>query len=164
MDLVCDCAAIVSQFGENSFDMVLSTCVLEHVRAWRSAVSDPKRICRPGGIVLLIVPAVWEYHEHPGDYWRFAKEDVAAMFSDCDILRIDEDPRPPSNVYAKMRKPLSFQENDLSQHRLLSIVTRSRIAELQDRDLRCWPFLLTLLKYRTKKLGLAAGRRLFRQL
>ncbi|MBN1817397.1 MAG: class I SAM-dependent methyltransferase [Sedimentisphaerales bacterium] len=41
---------------DRSFDVVLACHVLEHVKDDRKAVSEMRRICRPGGIVIIQVP------------------------------------------------------------------------------------------------------------
>lgn len=41
--------SIVEQFGEQTFDAVVSTQVLEHLRDWRGGVSEMTRVLRPGG-------------------------------------------------------------------------------------------------------------------
>jgi len=55
----------------DSFDCVLCTGTLEHVRdPWR-AVRELFRVLKPGGIVHIDVPFIQGYHADPSDYWRF---------------------------------------------------------------------------------------------
>ncbi len=112
VDVVCDAARIVERFGAESFDLVVSTCALEHMEDILGAVSNIKRICRPEGLILLAVPFVWPRHDYPGDYWRFSMRQLCALFADCTILQVAEQrPRPKrATVYAKFRRPSNFVE------------------------------------------------------
>ncbi|MEY4575711.1 MAG: hypothetical protein RL701_414 [Pseudomonadota bacterium] len=60
-------------FDDQSFDVVISTQVLEHVQEPRVALHEAVRVLRPGGRLLLTVPGVWPTHEAPHDYWRFTR-------------------------------------------------------------------------------------------
>jgi SAM-dependent methyltransferase len=56
-----------------SFDVVLCTMVLEHVRDPRRVLGEVRRVLVPNGRVVLTVPGVWPTHEAPHDYWRFTR-------------------------------------------------------------------------------------------
>jgi SAM-dependent methyltransferase len=60
-------------FADASFDVVLSTQVLEHVPEPDRALAESVRVLRPGGRIILTVPGVWPTHEAPHDYWRFTR-------------------------------------------------------------------------------------------
>ena len=91
VDVVCACENLTKKFGENAFDFVFCTCVLEHICDWKLAVSNMKRVCKPNGYILLIVPSQWPYHEYPGDFWRYQKKDIKRIFSDCRLIALEED-------------------------------------------------------------------------
>ncbi len=57
-------------FPDNSFDLILSHEVLEHVRDDRLAVSEIMRTLRPGGRLVLFVPNRGYPFETHGIYWR----------------------------------------------------------------------------------------------
>jgi 2-polyprenyl-3-methyl-5-hydroxy-6-metoxy-1,4-benzoquinol methylase len=114
--------------------LVISTCVLEHIKNWRDAVSNMKQVCKPNGIILIIVPSVWPFHGYPHDYWRYSKIDIENIFSDCHILLIKEDQRQPTLVYAKIRKPENYSENDLTNYPLFSIISQKKALEINEKQ------------------------------
>ena len=76
VDIICSAEDLVERFGKESFDIVISTCTLEHIKDWKKSISDIKNICKPNGIILIIAPSDWPYHEYPYDFWRYKKEDI----------------------------------------------------------------------------------------
>jgi SAM-dependent methyltransferase len=57
--------------GDSSFDVVVSTQVLEHVAEPQLHLSECFRVLRPGGQLLLSTHGVFPYHPAPGDFWRW---------------------------------------------------------------------------------------------
>src|SRR5215831_3175403 len=53
VDEVCDAIGLISRFGKDSFDLVLSTEMLEHARDWRATIRNIKQVTRPGGTILI---------------------------------------------------------------------------------------------------------------
>lgn len=51
VDIVLPAEKLVKNFGENSFDVVISTETLEHVRDWRTVIKNMKLILKPGGYI-----------------------------------------------------------------------------------------------------------------
>ena len=62
----------VLPFRDCAFDSLISTQVLEHVPDDHQFVNEIYRVLRPGGLVLLSVPFVWDEHEQPTDYRRYS--------------------------------------------------------------------------------------------
>lgn len=130
VDRRCDARALVQQFGERSVDILVSTEMLEHVRDWRRVVSNFKRVLKPGGLLLITTRSRgFPYHGYPFDFWRFEEADMKALFADFLIERLDSDPSAPG-VFLRARKPVHFQEEDLRDYALYSIVTQTRTASL----------------------------------
>jgi SAM-dependent methyltransferase len=71
VDVICPATAL--DFGDNYFDTVFSTQVLEHVNDHRKAISEVRRVLKPGGYFIFSVPFAWELHMEPHDYMRFSK-------------------------------------------------------------------------------------------
>ncbi len=126
VDIICDAENLVGRFGEESFDFVLSTCMLEHVQDWKTCVSQIKRVCKKGGYILIIVPSMYPYHEYPHDYWRFSKTDVIRIFRDCEIIKLEHDyevleDQKLSLVYLKCKKPKFFREVNLDNYEVYKV-------------------------------------------
>lgn len=157
VDIVCGVEDAVERFGRDSFDVVVSTEMLEHARDWRKAITNIKNLCRPGGIMLLTTRSVgFPVHSYPYDFWRYGADDMRAIFSDCVIEKIEED-RPDPGIFLKARKPAAFLENDLSGYELYSIITRKRVRELDDAAVR--RFQRSYVRYRKLKAIASAAWR-----
>jgi SAM-dependent methyltransferase len=57
-------------FVDNSFDLILSNEVIEHVTDDRAAVAEMARVARPGGRIVIFAPNRWYPVEQHGVYWR----------------------------------------------------------------------------------------------
>ncbi len=84
VDVVCDAADLVEQFGAESFGTVLCLDTLEHVEDWRSCLLAMKQVCRREGHIMVVAPSPGSIsrHNHPNDYWRFELGDLLTMFHD----------------------------------------------------------------------------------
>jgi len=137
VDVVCDAEQLVTTFGERSFDVVVSTEVLEHVRHWRESISNMKRLCVPGGIILITTRSKgFGYHAYPHDYWRYEVDDMKKIFSDFTLedVRPEPDPNPKAaGVFLRARKPLDYRENDLAPIELYSIIADRRVRDINEK-------------------------------
>ncbi len=57
-------------FANDTFDLILSNEVIEHVTDDRAAVAEMARVARPGGRVVIFAPNRWYPVEQHGVYWR----------------------------------------------------------------------------------------------
>ncbi len=57
-------------YPADSFDVILSHEVLEHVQGDRAAVAEMARVLRPGGRAVIFCPNRWYPFETHGHYWR----------------------------------------------------------------------------------------------
>ncbi len=140
VDIVCPVEDIFDKFQPESFDVVVSTEMLEHVRDWRLAISNIKRLCKPGGIILLTTRSQgFIYHAHPYDFWRYQPEDMKKIFADCEIIKLQSDPQlTHAGVFIKARKPIGFQETDLADIELYSITEGKRVKEIAEATLKAF--------------------------
>ena len=136
VDRVCRAENMVSELGASSFDVVVATEIIEHVQDWRNVISNIKNVCTPGGVILITTPSKgFPYHAYPHDFWRYEQSDMRYIFEDCTIELL-ENSRHATGVFVKVRKPVTFQEKDLSDHALYSIVARERVLDLSEELLR----------------------------
>ncbi len=56
---------------DNSYDIVLSTQVLEHVEDPAGYLKEAYRVLKVGGKLVLTTHGYWMYHPDPTDYWRW---------------------------------------------------------------------------------------------
>ncbi len=89
-------------FADESFDLVISTEMLEHdPRPWLT-FPEMTRVLRRGGHMLLTARGFNAYegyprHDCPLDYWRYCPTTFRLMFTDCGLepVEISEDPEAP---------------------------------------------------------------------
>jgi len=67
----------------DTYDIVLSGQVIEHVRKIWVWIKEVTRVCKPGGVVVTINPVSWPYHEAPVDCWRAFPEGMRALYDDA---------------------------------------------------------------------------------
>jgi len=115
VDIVANAASLKEQFGENSFDVVISTEMLEHVEDWRPIVGQMKAIVKPEGLLLITTRSPgFPYHPYPIDVWRYTLADFRTIFRDMEILAVCSDWQVPG-VFIKARKPVQFSPCDLEK-------------------------------------------------
>jgi SAM-dependent methyltransferase len=116
---------LVARYGPESFDVVITTEMVEHTREWRTVVSNLKRVLRPGGHLLLTTRSPgFPYHAYPYDFWRYEPDDLRAIFADLEILTIERDAASPG-VFMLARRPEAFTERP-ADVALFSIITGRR--------------------------------------
>lgn len=57
-------------FGDNQYDVIICTEVLEHVVDTLAAFRELARVLKPGGVILVSTPFAYRLHEVPYDYVR----------------------------------------------------------------------------------------------
>ncbi|MDY6853489.1 MAG: methyltransferase domain-containing protein [Thermodesulfobacteriota bacterium] len=146
VDLTCNAENLLEIFKKESFDIVISTELIEHVRDWRKVISNLKSICKTDGLILITTRSYgFGYHAYPHDFWRYELEDIQNIFSDCEILALEKDCQAPG-VFLKARKPITFHENDLSSFNLYSVVVNKRVNKITDKDFQTFYFNQLILK------------------
>ena len=170
VDEVCSIYNIVDRYAKASFDVVINTEVMEHIKDWPRAISNIKQVVRTGGRILLTTRSYgFAYHGWPYDFWRFEVADIKSFFSDFTIEILESDWSCPG-VFIKAKKPDNFVEKSFSSYPLYSIVSNKSCTAItgldyfksiprlfpyvfrERRDAVCKAILPTKIKAAVKKL------------
>jgi SAM-dependent methyltransferase len=79
---------------DEAFDGALCTQVLEHVFTPEEFLGEIRRVLRPGGVVVLTVPFIWDEHEQPHDFGRYSSFGLRALLerSGFEVVRLEKTP------------------------------------------------------------------------
>ena len=72
--------------ADNTYDVVISGQVIEHVPKIWVWMQEIVRITKPGGFVITIAPCSWPYHEAPHDCWRIYPDGMRALVEDAGLV------------------------------------------------------------------------------
>jgi len=87
VDLVLPAEGLINCFGPESFDVVISTEVLEHVYDWRVVINNMKVVLKRDGYIYLTTRSYgFPYYAYPYDFWRYEPKDIIRIFSDFKII------------------------------------------------------------------------------
>lgn len=75
---ICACPEI----EDNTFDVIFSMDVLEHVSKPWDAAKESIRIVKPGGLIIHRTLFSYRYHPSPVDYWRFTSQGLEYLFTE----------------------------------------------------------------------------------
>jgi SAM-dependent methyltransferase len=89
VDVVAD--ARLLPIADCSADVVLCTQVIEHIPEPVPVLHEILRVLRPGGTLILSVPAIYPQHGSPGDYWRYMPQGLAWLLRDFRKLEIQSE-------------------------------------------------------------------------
>jgi SAM-dependent methyltransferase len=69
--------------ADGSFDLVLSTQVLEHVEDPALYLAECRRLLKPGGQMILSTHGTFIFHPCPYDYWRWTSDGLQKAIRDA---------------------------------------------------------------------------------
>ena len=87
IDDVCDVLNL--HYPEESFDTVISTQVMEHVKNPLLMASQINKVLKTGGKVILTAPLLIPMHSDPDDYFRFTKNGLVEIFKQSGFAIIE---------------------------------------------------------------------------
>jgi len=107
VDQICDVNDLLLINKENSFDILISCEMIEHVKDWQNAINNMKGVLRDNGYILITTRSPgFPYHGYPKDYWRFTKEDIKKIFRDFEIIFLESDSSQPGVFLFAKKKPM----------------------------------------------------------
>jgi len=128
VDVLCDIANLVRKFGENSFDVVICTEVLEHVYNWKGAINQLKMVCK-NVIFITTRSKGFPVHDYPDDFWRYETSDMIDIFNDFIIRKCQPDlgDKNEPGVFLKACRDHDHFLTDLSGFALFSVKDDKRV-------------------------------------
>jgi len=112
VDVVAECEHLSDQVG-GQWDIVITTEMLEHVRDWRSCVTELASVVAPGGLLVVTTRSPgFDWHGYPEDHWRYEPVDMREISTalGLTITVLEDDPEAPG-VFMVARKPMMWQPN-----------------------------------------------------
>lgn len=126
VDIVMPCENILGCFGSESFDVVISTETIEHLKDWRLVINNMKTVLKPQGLLYLTtVSKGYAYHGYPNDYWRYEISDLEKIFNDFKIIKLKKNSET-NGIFIKALKPENWKAADCSSIDLYSIIIGKR--------------------------------------
>lgn len=89
VQVVSDAHALA--FGDASFDAILTTEMLEHLREPQRAIDEMFRVLSPGGTLLLTTRFVFPLHDAPHDYFRYTRYGLQHLLRRFEIVELREE-------------------------------------------------------------------------
>lgn len=67
------------------FDIVGCTQVIEHVAKPWLWILELARVCKLGGLVVMVGPITWSYHKNPIDCWRILPDGMRVLMAEAKL-------------------------------------------------------------------------------
>lgn len=79
------------ELPDESYDVIVSVDVFEHVKEPWKAAAEIKRLLRPGGLVYTSTVFAWRYHPVPVDFWRYTPDALEFLFEGLETIDVGFD-------------------------------------------------------------------------
>ena len=84
LDVICDLNDKLP-FDSDTFDSILLSDVLEHIRKPEQLLNEIQRLLKKDGVLIMNVPYYYCLHEEPHDYFRYTEFALKSMTSDAGL-------------------------------------------------------------------------------
>lgn len=71
----------LNNIPDNTYDCLILTQVLQYIDHLSSAISECRRLLKPGGVLLITVPAFSRLDPKAPEYWRFTSLGLAHLLN-----------------------------------------------------------------------------------
>ena len=90
LDMIAD-LNMPLEIRDNSFDTIILSDVLEHIKEPKLLWNEMYRILRQEGTLIMNVPFFYWLHEEPHDYYRYTKHSLIAMANESgfEVIEIE---------------------------------------------------------------------------
>lgn len=125
----------IMPFEDSSFDVVISTEVMEHVPDPDSYLMEVKRVLKPGGMFFFTVPFLMSLHEVPHDYYRYTPFALEMIFKRVGFITITI--KPMGGYNAAMAQMLGLWVNMYlwgRKKKMMRVVAKPLIKYLYQND------------------------------
>ena len=126
---------VTMPFENDTFDVVLSTEVLEHILNPDVYLLEVKRVLKPGGIFFFTVPFLMSLHEIPHDYYRYTPYALEMIFKRTGFADIKI--KPMGGYNAAMAQMMGLWVNKYlwgSKKKIMRVVVKPIIKYLYLKD------------------------------
>ena len=89
VDLVAT-SLYVYPIEDHTYDAVISGQSIEHVQDMHAWIREIARVVKPGGLVCIIGPQLWEEHRYPVDCWRILPDGMRFLLGTIAGLEVIE--------------------------------------------------------------------------
>jgi SAM-dependent methyltransferase len=96
-ELVADATALPLRAA--SVDRLASNSVLEHIAHPHRVLAECRRVLRPGGVMVHVVPFVWPQHGYPDDHLRYAPGFFERVLSELGFVDIRVEVATSAGLY-----------------------------------------------------------------
>ncbi|WP_395747329.1 class I SAM-dependent methyltransferase [Prosthecobacter sp.] len=127
VDFVADVSAL--PFEDGSYDIVLSTQVLEHVREPQRVVAEMARVLKPGGHLFLTTPQSSPMHNLPYNFFNFTHLGLRLLFEKAGLSVKQAEPQ--GGHFTLLAYNLHWTMNLLRRKRMPWILGRPLILACQ---------------------------------
>lgn len=83
VDVIGDAHKLSSYFEKNSFDLVFSSAVFEHLYAPWIVANEINKVLKVGGFIFVETHFSFSLHEEPWNFFQFSHYGLAVLFSEA---------------------------------------------------------------------------------
>jgi len=97
-------------FRDSTFDVVVASNVLEHLKRPEEALCECHRVLKPGGLILITVPFLLRVHQAPNDFYRYTHFILHELLVRAHFDRVTVQPLGPSSSVLKTMRDSFYEQ------------------------------------------------------